>query len=198
MWAEITIRTKNDLPRNIETALNERLELAGDLDQAYDSTSLRETPEFRDLIKFWHYSSSYVYLIFVSEARTLKVHVETTLTKTDLRMLKETIREVHNTLVAFLRFRNIKIMENYVYISAEGQYMFRGAKQSFFKNIQENLLDNVLVEILIPLLTFGVSWWRGFILSDSLLNVLIAIIAVLIWASANAYGHTKNYEFEEL
>jgi hypothetical protein len=52
MWAEITIRTKNDLPIDLRAALNERLQLAGNLDQAYDSTSLRDTPEFRESVEF--------------------------------------------------------------------------------------------------------------------------------------------------
>jgi hypothetical protein len=110
--------------------------------------------------------------------------------------LQKIISEVHDTLIAFLKYRNVKPLDNYVIISAEGDYLLRGSRRSVLKTIQKNLLDNVLVEILIPLLTFGLSWLRGFILIDGIYTVLIAIMAVLIWASANAYGQSKDYEFE--
>ncbi|HEY3389447.1 MAG TPA: hypothetical protein VGK38_07755, partial [Prolixibacteraceae bacterium] len=150
MEAEITFECVKDLPANIEAALAERFNRAVDKGIAMNATVWRQSLNYEDQVVFWHLFNQLVFLVFRPDPSTLKIHLENTYDKTNLRLLKKHIEETSRKIELFLKKHDNNAKRIEVTIWAEEDDFQSGFKQSRRDKLKQNVKDNLWAEIYVP------------------------------------------------
>lgn len=197
MHAELTIECDKELPANIEEALAARINKTVEKKVAMAATFWKTASDKEDLVLFCHLFNELVYLVFKPDIQTLKVHIENTSDKTNIRLLKKHIEEVARKFEQFVGYNHNKINRMEVTIWAEQRDFQSGTKQSYFDKLKEGVKSNIGTEIYVPIAAFVISLIRNKQVADSAINAIIAFIAAIFWIALTVWLSKETFSYSE-
>jgi hypothetical protein len=197
MWAEIYIRTKNDLPTNLTASLSERIKATADVRGAIDATTWAGQYDYESEIVLAQRSNSLVLLVFSDGKRELRIHVESTIDKSDLRQLRKCAEEVAIRALDFVRHSINSAEEIKISIYAENNYLQTGERSTWWQRFIKSVKEDLLVKLYVPAATFLASMTLGYEIKRAGFNVLAAVFAMLVWALISASIVTSTFTYSE-
>lgn len=182
MWCEITIQCKKDLPRDLGTALEERLGTSDDKRAALDAINWSRS---YDLIAQVVYArlgpNGKVFLIQSPDLSSLKIHTESVIANSDIRVLRDAVEDVLFMVKKFLKAHKNRCIEAKALVHAEGAFLQTGKLVSRREMFRSAIKKNVLLEVYIPASTLVASFVLDYDLPQSAMNLLASATAVCLW-----------------
>ena len=194
VFAELTIVAKWDLATNLETELPMRFGKPSDKGKAIDATVF--PMELAETVVFQQLTRGRVFLVSQDEISTLKVHIEDTQNKAALSVLKRHVEEVTSQMEKFLNSQGNHVTKVSIVIG-EGLISIQNGEQLRWRGKAErSLKENALSKIYVPVATYVASILLGYQQDSALLNVLVALIALAVWALIDATFVAKSYKYD--
>jgi len=197
MWAEITLRCKRDLPADLASALQSRFHNQADLHTAISRTFLKDNDAISDIVIYPQISSSRILLVFKPESRTLRMHVEAILRKESLRVLKRETEGVIEEMESFVRLHHNKTREIQIVIGGNDDDIMTGMKSSLATRIKRLVLDDVVIKLIVPAVTYVVSALTNQDASKALTNAIVAFCALMLFTIGKSFTLPK-FEYKEV
>lgn len=164
---------------------------------AIDATTWAGQYDWESQILLAHRSQALVFLVFSSDVRSLRVHVESTVDKSDLRLLRKCIDEVYAQVLDFVRHSINVASEVKVSIYAEDNHLQTGERLSWGQRFTKSLREDFLAKVYVPVATFGASLGMGYEIKRAGFNVVAAVLAMLVWSLISASIVTSTFVYSE-
>lgn len=197
MWAEIYLRTKSDLPVRLAQELASRITATSDVRAAIDATTWAGQYDWESQILLAHRSHALISLVFSPDVRTLRVHIESAVDKSDLRLLRKCVDEVSAQVLDFVRHSINGVSEIKVSVYAEDNHLQTGERLSWWQRFTKSLRDDFLVKVYVPVATFAVSVGMGYEIKRAGFNVIAAVFAMFVWSLISASIVTSTFTYSE-
>lgn len=197
MWAELIITVNRDLPSNPGASLAKRFSHQIAAAEAIDLTVWQGNYDWVDQVVFAQRQHDFVFLVFAPQARTMKVHVESTIKKSSLFQLRRFVDELTETMSDYLRYNDNGIKRVKALIYAEGDHLQSGERPSRWERIRDGFRENFLVKLYIPVATFVATLLLGDDVEKALINVVAALVAVVLWVVGKAFLEKTEFRYGE-
>lgn len=180
MWAEVTIRVKENLPANLNDRLSTYFQDGlNDKQVAIEQTSLE--PALLPQILLARRSKEAITLLLSPDLQKVKAYIDNGVGSKTLEPLKREIAGLREDLKRFLRTCNSSIQELTILIGAEGDTLFVGQYLGLKGRISEAFKDHAIAKFYVPLAAYIASIILGSDQQRALANVVTALIALGLW-----------------
>jgi hypothetical protein len=185
MWAEVTIRTKGDLPSDLQARLIGYFhDGVANTQNALEKTAL--DPELLPQILLARRSAGAMTLLLSPDLQKVKAYIDNSIGSKTLDPLKREIKVLREDLKRFLASCNTSIQELTVQIGAEGDTLLVGEYQGFWARLGEAFKDHAMAKLYVPIATYLASLATGVDQQRALQNVAVALVALAIWVLLEA------------
>lgn len=181
MYTEISIRIKNQFPNDLKGELEKSIGVCADISNSIDLTEFKGQTDFSVRVKFAFISNDKVFLIFLDDSSSIRIHVQSSRNSTNLTSLNKLVEDTFNSIKRFLKDNHLEIENATASVFVESSYIIRGEYKTRKKVFIDLLKKDIPLKIYIPLVTFIVSLILGYEIEKILYNVLIAIGASVLW-----------------
>jgi hypothetical protein len=196
MWAELSIRTKSNLPQDLGHRLGKYFQDSlADQQGALEKTALE--PELLPQILIARRTKGAITLVLSSDLQKIKVYIDNSVGSKTLEPLKREVEAVREDLNRFLPTCGTAIEELTVLIGAEGDTLFVGEYLGFIGRLKEAFKDHAVAKLYVPIATYLASLIVGLDQPKALLNVVTAIVALVLWVIIDAAFLRRAFAYKD-
>jgi hypothetical protein len=197
MYTEIKMETKGLLPGNLKSAIDSYFNPSSkDKEAVLDQTIFRGSQDLIPNIIYAYYSHDKVFLVFTSDSRTLKIHVEHSNEKNRFDLLMHCVDDTFGQFKSFLGDEGMAITSAKASVHSEKCNLLTGVYVTKWKRFLQLLKGEVFLEIYVPLTTFIVSYMMGREIETSLYNMLMSIVATFVWLLIKTFFSKDGLKYE--
>jgi hypothetical protein len=197
MYAELVIRTRRNLPRDIAGILHDQWGPGTSPSQVVPATGLPDWMHWIDLVRFAQISINVMYFVLTPDPRTLRLHVESRIPTSGIRVLRALVED-ETRRVRTLLARHDNSAESFtVRLYAEGSHLQTGRMLSRTARMTDELRGSSLSTLYVPLSAFLLSLLMRYDLRQALHNVGAALIALAAWGIGMTFFAKTGYQYTE-
>ncbi|KAA3648061.1 MAG: hypothetical protein DWQ07_03455 [Chloroflexi bacterium] len=200
MYSEITLTSKKDLPVDLTKQLISSWGESSDVPETIDKSFWQNT----NLIKKAQYANEfpgYLFIIWKSDIRTIKIHLELIGSNVDLSKLRN---ESNRILVTANQLLKSERLENALDLPGcnirteiNNIKLPKGEIHSPTKLFQEMFTKKQGEKILIGLLTFIAVWLIAGDVATAIRDLIVIILVAVVWTGLNVMQARMEFRYNE-
>jgi hypothetical protein len=195
MHAEVAIRFADEI--RVEWLTN-GLPAASDPQSVLSLTYFRYSVDLLSSVVYARRETSFVYLVFKDDGRSIRVLVEGRVTKGDLRQLVRQSEHVSNTFVRAGESHGCTLESATIYLHANEDLITTGVRRGFGERLLGRFAETIFGDVMVGLFT---GLLTGVITREWLAASVAAVASVLCffaWLAIEIRGGRDAYEYAGL
>lgn len=197
MYAELVVQTERNLPRDLAAALREQWGPGASPSQVILHTTLEGWDLWVDLVRYAQVTRSAAYLVFTPDPHTLKLHVESRIEKSGIRMMRGLVEDETRRVRTLLSKHDNRALSFTVRLYAEDMHLQTGRMLTRRGRIAEEFRGSALSTLYVPVSAFLLSLMLRYDIKQALYNVGAALTALFVWGVGTIVFAQPGYHYEE-
>ena len=193
--AEIEVSTASDLPADLSRSLASRFPGGGSAESAVAETILHGDPQILSSLVYGRITHDLVYLVFVENRRSLRVHLQRRPYRSTLTDVKRSAEDLAEQFAEFLRYHDKVRRHTKIWIFAGRSHLQTGTLRSRGERVRQALSSELLPTISLAFTAIIVSFAFREDVKQAMLDGLIAALALLFRSLIEAAAQKMEYEY---